>query len=43
MALIARLVREERMTAVVTTHDPALLALADRVLELVDGRLVAAD
>ena len=40
MALIARLVREEGMTAVVTTHDPALLALADRVLELVDGRLV---
>lgn len=42
MTLIARLVREERMTAVVTTHDPALLALADRVLELVDGRLVRA-
>ena len=40
MALIARLVREEGMTAVVTTHDPALLALADRVVELVDGRLV---
>lgn len=40
MTLIARLVREEGMTAVVTTHDPALLALADRVLELVDGRLV---
>ena len=40
MSLIGRLVREERMTAVVTTHDPALLALADRVLELVDGRLV---
>jgi putative ABC transport system ATP-binding protein len=43
MALIARLVREEQMTAVVTTHDPALLAIADRVLELVDGRLHPAD
>ena len=43
MELISRLVHEDGMTAVVTTHDPALLALADRVVELVDGRLVSAD
>jgi putative ABC transport system ATP-binding protein len=39
MRLIARLASEETMTCVVTTHDPALLAAADRVLELVDGEL----
>jgi putative ABC transport system ATP-binding protein len=39
MRLIARLAREETMTCVVTTHDPALLAAADRVLELTDGEL----
>jgi len=39
MALIARLVHEEQMTAVVTTHDPIVLGAADRVLDLVDGRL----
>ena len=43
MEFISRLVHEDGMTAVVTTHDPALLALADRVVELVDGRLVSAD
>ncbi len=31
--------QEETMTALVTTHDPALIELADRVLELVDGEL----
>jgi putative ABC transport system ATP-binding protein len=40
MTLIARLAKEESMTTVVSTHDPALLSLADRVVELVDGRLV---
>jgi putative ABC transport system ATP-binding protein len=39
MRLIARLAKEETMTCVVTTHDPALLAAADRVLELTDGVL----
>ncbi len=39
MRLIARLSKEETMTCVVTTHDPALLAAADRVLELTDGEL----
>jgi putative ABC transport system ATP-binding protein len=41
MELIRSLVRERGVTAVVATHDPALIALADRVLELSDGRVVA--
>ncbi len=40
MLLIARLAKEETMTTVVTTHDPVLLSIADRVLEIVDGQLV---
>ncbi len=40
MTLIGTLVRRERMTAIVTTHDPLLLSLADRVVEIADGRLV---
>jgi putative ABC transport system ATP-binding protein len=42
MLLIARLAKEETMTTVVTTHDPVLLSIADRVLEIVDGQLVGA-
>ena len=38
--LIRDTVRAEGVTAVVATHDAALLDLADRVLELRDGRLV---
>ncbi len=30
------------MTTLVTTHDPALLAVADRVVEIADGHLVDA-
>lgn len=40
MMLIARLAREEAMTTVVSTHDPGLLSIADRVVELEDGRVV---
>ena len=40
MDLIRDTVRTEGVTAVVATHDPALIGLADRVLELQDGRLV---
>ena len=43
MTLIVQLVRERGMTAVVTTHDPMIVAYADRVLELVDGRLHATE
>src|SRR5690606_16591340 len=40
MALIARLVHERGVAAVVSTHDPRMAAYADRILELRDGRLV---
>ena len=39
MALLRTVVRTEGVTAVVATHDPALLDLADRILELHDGML----
>lgn len=39
MDLIARLVHERGTAAIVATHDPAMLARADRVLELHDGEL----
>jgi putative ABC transport system ATP-binding protein len=40
MALLRSVVRAEGITAVVATHDPAMLDVADRVVELHDGRLV---
>ncbi|UTT61599.1 ABC transporter ATP-binding protein [Microcella humidisoli] len=39
MDLIVSVVRSEGVAALVSTHDPAVAALADRVLELHDGRL----
>jgi len=39
MALIRSVVAGEGTTAIVATHDPALIELADRVLELRDGQL----
>jgi putative ABC transport system ATP-binding protein len=39
MQLIRRVVRAEHVTAIVATHDPAMLDVADRVVELRDGRL----
>ena len=41
MQLMYRLVRETGLSAVVATHDPTLLDLADRVIELRDGELVS--
>jgi putative ABC transport system ATP-binding protein len=41
MALIRRIVRSEHVTAIVATHDPAMLDVADRVVELRDGRLIS--
>ncbi|MGR0319158.1 ABC transporter ATP-binding protein [Agromyces sp. ZXT2-3] len=41
MDLITDLVHAEGVAAVVTTHDPALVRRADRVIELHDGRAVA--
>ncbi|MFE0846171.1 ABC transporter ATP-binding protein [Streptomyces rochei] len=40
MELLRAVVRSERVTALVATHDAALLNLADRVLELRDGTIV---
>lgn len=40
MALIQHLVRSEGVTAIVATHDPMLIDLADRVIDLRDGRVV---
>ena len=41
MQLIQALVRSQNVTAIVATHDPVLLNLADRVIELRDGRIVS--
>jgi putative ABC transport system ATP-binding protein len=43
MATLRSVVRAEGVTAVVATHDPALLDLADRVLEIQDGRIREAE
>ncbi len=39
MVLIAQLVHEQGVAAILSTHDPKMLAAADRVLEMHDGRL----
>jgi putative ABC transport system ATP-binding protein len=41
MMLLRDVVRTEGVTAVVATHDPVMLDVADRVLELRDGELLA--
>jgi putative ABC transport system ATP-binding protein len=40
MTLLRGVVRSEGVTAVVATHDPAMIDVADRVIELRDGRIV---
>ncbi len=40
MSLIARLVHERGVAAIVSTHDPRMAAHADRILEIRDGILV---
>jgi putative ABC transport system ATP-binding protein len=40
MDLLARVVHERGVAAVVSTHDPELMARADRVVELRDGKVV---
>jgi len=42
MALLRAVVQAEGMTAIVSTHDPIMIQLADRVVRLADGRLVDA-
>ena len=39
MTLLRTIVRSEAVTAVVATHDPAMLDVADRIVELRDGRI----
>ncbi len=41
MAVLQHLVRSEGVTAIVATHDTTLIDLADRVIELRDGQVVA--
>lgn len=41
MEVVRRLVRSEGVSAIVATHDPLLLDIADRVVELRDGRVVS--
>ncbi|HET9879881.1 MAG TPA: ABC transporter ATP-binding protein [Candidatus Limnocylindria bacterium] len=40
MRLIQSLVRHEGVTAIVATHDPVLMDLADRIVELSDGQVM---
>jgi putative ABC transport system ATP-binding protein len=40
MSLLRAIVRNEGLTAVIATHDPTLIDLADRTIELRDGRIV---
>lgn len=42
MALIRGVVEAEGMTAVLSTHDPVMVALADRAVHIRDGRLIDA-
>jgi putative ABC transport system ATP-binding protein len=39
MALIRGVVESEGVTALVSTHDPVMMALADRVIRISDGRV----
>ncbi|MDP9483299.1 MAG: ABC transporter ATP-binding protein, partial [Chloroflexota bacterium] len=41
MGLLRAVVRSEGVTAVIATHDPTLIDLADRVVEIRDGRIVS--
>jgi putative ABC transport system ATP-binding protein len=40
MDLVRALVRSEGVTAIVATHDPILIDIADRLIELKDGEIV---
>jgi putative ABC transport system ATP-binding protein len=42
MRLLRTVVRSEGITALVATHDTALIDVADAVLELADGQLMPA-
>jgi putative ABC transport system ATP-binding protein len=40
MGLLRAVVRSEGVTAIIATHDPLIIDLADRVVELRDGRIL---
>jgi putative ABC transport system ATP-binding protein len=40
MTLLRRLVHERDVLAIVATHDPLLIEMADRLVELRDGAVV---
>jgi putative ABC transport system ATP-binding protein len=40
MVLLRSIVRTEGITAVVATHDPMMLDVADRIVEMRDGALI---
>ncbi|MEP6480421.1 MAG: ABC transporter ATP-binding protein [Rhodoglobus sp.] len=40
MALLQSVVRAEGMTAIISTHDPSLQAMADQTLRMADGELI---
>jgi putative ABC transport system ATP-binding protein len=42
MRLLRAVVRSEGVTALVATHDPALIDIADEVLHLEDGQIARA-
>ena len=42
MALLRGVVESEGVTALISTHDPVMMALADRVVEISDGRVTPA-
>jgi putative ABC transport system ATP-binding protein len=41
MALLQEVVKAEGMTAIISTHDPSIQALADSTLRLADGVLMS--
>ena len=41
MDLLVGVVRDHNVAAVVTTHDPALMGRADRIIEMHDGKVLA--
>ncbi len=43
MRLLRSVVDHERIAAVVATHDPVMLDVADRIIELRDGVVVGGD
>jgi putative ABC transport system ATP-binding protein len=43
MKILWEMSKEEKTTVIVATHDPAIVKMADRVLEMKDGRILSGD